>query len=76
MILLMVAAMQVSTSFDPNLLYDMEVHKKPIVTYFVGDTTLKNQWTNQIRSNAGVVYDDIHTAIKTLSLLNYYYNKE
>ena len=72
MIVLMIAAMQVATTFDPQVIRDMQIHGKPIVTYFVGDSTLKNQWTNKIRSDGGVVYDDIHTAIKVLSLLSSY----
>ncbi len=75
MILLMVAAMKVSTSFNPQVIRDMGIYGKPLVTYFVGDNVLKNQWTNQIRSDGGVVYDDIHTAIKVLSLLSSYYVK-
>jgi len=72
MILLMIAAMQVATSFNPQVIHDMQIYGKPIVTYFVGDRGLKNQWTNEIRSDGGVVYDDIHTAIKVLALLSSY----
>ncbi|MCK4849147.1 MAG: hypothetical protein KAT16_08990, partial [Candidatus Heimdallarchaeota archaeon] len=72
MILLMIAAMQVATSFDPQVICDMQVHGKPIVTYFVGDSALKSQWTKEIRFSGGVVYDDIHTAIKVLALLSSY----
>jgi acyl-CoA synthetase (NDP forming) len=72
MILLMIAAMQVSTSFDPQVINDMQIYRKPIVTYFVGDNSLKTQWTDKIRSDGGVVYEDIHTAVKVLSLLSNY----
>ncbi len=70
MILLMVAAMQVSTSFDPKVISDMQKYRKPIVTYFVGENSLKTQWTEKIRFDGGVVFDDIQTAIKVLSLLS------
>jgi len=72
MIVLMIGAMQVARTFDPQVIRDMQIHAKPIVTYFVGDNTLKSQWTGKIRSDGGVVYDDIRTAIKVLSLLSSY----
>ena len=69
MILLMIAAMQVAITFDPTVLHDMQKYRKPIITYIVGDNSIKSRWTSQIRSNGGVVYDDINTAVKILDLM-------
>ena len=76
MIVLMIAAMQVANSFNPQIIYEMQVHGKPIVTYFVGDSNLKNEWTNKIRSDGGVVYEGIDTAIKVLAMLISHYRKD
>ncbi|MHA2136525.1 MAG: hypothetical protein ACW98G_01455 [Candidatus Hodarchaeales archaeon] len=66
MILLMVAAMQVAITFDPTVVRDMKKYNKPLVTYIVGDDAIKSQWTSQIRSEGGVGFDDINTAIEIL----------
>ncbi|MHA2154889.1 MAG: CoA-binding protein [Candidatus Hodarchaeales archaeon] len=72
MILLMVAAMQVAITFDPTVVRDMKKYNKPLVTYIVGDDAIKSQWTSQIRSEGGVVFDDINTAIEILDLMASY----
>ena len=69
MIVLMIAAMQVAITFNPAVVGDMQVYKKPIITYIVGDNTIKSQWTSDIRSKGGVVFDDINTAMKILDLM-------
>jgi acetyltransferase len=71
MVLLMIAAMQVATSFDPSIIQDLQ-ELGPIVTYFVGESSMKNKWTIYIRSHGGIVYDDIQSAIKVLNILSSY----
>ncbi len=69
MLILMIAAMQVAITFNPSVIQEMRKYRKPIVTYIVGDHSIKSQWTSQIRSEGGVVYDNIRTAIKVLDLM-------
>lgn len=61
--------MQVAITFDPMIIREMQRYKKPIITYIVGDNSIKTHWTTQIRTNGGVVYDDLNTSIKILDLM-------
>jgi len=69
MILLMIACMKVAKTFNPEIIKSLREYKKPIVSYFVGEKELKEEWTNNIRRNGGVVYDDIKTCINVFDKL-------
>ena len=71
MVLLMIAAMQVATTFDPKIISEMQ-ELGPLVTYFIGESSLKNKWTSYIRSHNGIVVRDIQSAINVLHILSSY----
>ena len=70
MVILMIACMSVAKTFDPMIVKSMNKYAKPLITYFVGDKEIKDNWTRTIRSNNGVVFDNIRTCIRTLYFLN------
>lgn len=75
-IILMIACMSVSKSFDPGIVKDMqELFHKPIISYFVGEKAIKDEWVNQVREDGGVAYGDIKTCIRVAELL-YHYKKK
>ncbi|MHA1973485.1 MAG: CoA-binding protein [Candidatus Hodarchaeales archaeon] len=69
MIILIIACMEVAKTFDPNIINFLKQYRSPVVTYFVGNAKLKDEWTNVIRKNGGIVYDDIKTCIKVFDQL-------
>jgi len=73
-IILMIACMSVAASFDPEIISSLKEYKKPIITYFVGNKMVKSQWTDIIRRDGGVVFDDINTCVKSIEFL-YLWNK-
>jgi acetyltransferase len=75
-IILMIACMSVSESFDPGIVKDMrQLYHKPIIVYLVGEDSIKSRWTEKIREDGGVVFNDIKTCIHVAELLYHYQRK-
>ena len=69
MIFLMIAAMNVAKTFNPEIISEMSKFSKPIITYFVGDSKVKLEWTEKIRKDGGVVCESIESGVKLFEIL-------